>query len=98
MTDRIPIWGAVEHRSPTDNEKRYCAWFHELDAWTEYWEIYHPESRGRFYFGDGSGEPGFLTQFVPVSVNLPRLPHGSAWPCRLTATWLHLFEKSKFHK
>jgi hypothetical protein len=46
-------------------EQRYVAWFHELDAWTEYWDIYHPETRGRFYFGDGNGEPGLLTRFLP---------------------------------
>lgn len=45
--------------------QRYVAWFHELDAWTEYWDIYHPETRGRFYFGDGENEPGLLTQFLP---------------------------------
>jgi hypothetical protein len=44
---------------------RYAAWFHELDAWTEYWDIYHPETRGRFYFGDGDGEPGLLTKLLP---------------------------------
>ena len=37
-------------------ERRYMAWFHELDAWTEYWDIYHPETHGRFYFGDGARE------------------------------------------
>ena len=46
-------------------EARYCAWFHDLDAWTEYWDIFHPESRGRFYFGDGAGEPGLLSAFMP---------------------------------
>lgn len=44
---------------------RYAAWFHELDAWTEYWDIYHPETHGRFYFGDGDGEPGLLTKILP---------------------------------
>jgi hypothetical protein len=47
------------------DEKRYAAWFHELDAWTEYWDIYHPETRGRFYFGDAIHEPGLLTKFLP---------------------------------
>jgi hypothetical protein len=53
--------------SPGDSRKlqRYVAWFHELDAWTEYWDIYHPESRGHFYFGDGDKEPGLLTLFLP---------------------------------
>jgi hypothetical protein len=40
------------------------AFFHELDAWTEYWDIYHPETRGRYYFGEGS-EPGLLSRLVP---------------------------------
>jgi hypothetical protein len=46
-------------------ERRYTEWFHELDAWTEYWDIYHPETRGRFYFGDGKSEEGLLTKFLP---------------------------------
>lgn len=48
-----------------DTEQRYVSWFHELDAWTEYWDIYHPETRGRFYFGDGEAEHGLLTRFLP---------------------------------
>jgi hypothetical protein len=40
-------------------------WFHELDAWTEYWDIYHPETHGRYYFGDGAVEVGLLTRFLP---------------------------------
>lgn len=47
------------------DERRYAAWFHELDAWTEYWDIYHPETRGRFYFGNGKEEEGLLTKFLP---------------------------------
>jgi hypothetical protein len=46
-------------------ERRWMAWFAELDAWTEYWDIYHPETRGRYYFGDGQGEDGLLTCFLP---------------------------------
>lgn len=49
----------------SSNEQRYSEWLRELDAWTEYWDIYHPETRGRFYFGDGAGEPGLLTKFLP---------------------------------
>jgi hypothetical protein len=45
--------------------QRYVAWFHELDAWTEYWDVYHPETRGHFYFGDGDSETGLLTRFLP---------------------------------
>ncbi len=40
------------------------AFFHELDAWTEYWDIYHPETRGRYYFGEGN-ESGLLNRLVP---------------------------------
>jgi len=47
------------------DEERYVRFFHELDAWTEYWDIYHPETRGRFYFGDGAEEPGLLTFLLP---------------------------------
>jgi hypothetical protein len=47
------------------DEVRYAAWFQALDAWTEYWDVYHPESNGRFYFGDGRSEPGLLTRFLP---------------------------------
>jgi hypothetical protein len=52
-------------RATEPDDRRYVAWFHELDAWTEYWDIYHPESHGRYYFGDGDGEPGLLTRFLP---------------------------------
>jgi hypothetical protein len=45
--------------------RRYVGWFHDLDAWTEYWDLYHPESAGRFYFGNGADEPGLLTAFMP---------------------------------
>jgi hypothetical protein len=43
---------------------RYAAWFHELDAWTQYWDIYRPETRGRYHFGNGTTEPGLLRRFV----------------------------------
>jgi hypothetical protein len=56
---------ASPFREDRDAEQRYVAWFHELDAWTEYWDIYHPDTRGRFYFGDGDTEPGLLTRFLP---------------------------------
>jgi len=57
-------------------DARYVAWFHELDAWTEYWDVYHPESRGRYYFGDGNSEPGLLTKLLPYRV---RPPVFTAW-------------------
>jgi len=47
------------------NATRHAAWFHELDAWTEYWDVYQPQTNGRFYFGDGGSERGLLTCFLP---------------------------------
>lgn len=55
--------------------RRYAAYFHELDAWTEYWDVYRPETRGRYYFGDGT-EPGLLTRFLPRDM---RPPPWTAW-------------------
>ncbi|HET9095166.1 MAG TPA: hypothetical protein VFN37_00775 [Candidatus Baltobacteraceae bacterium] len=51
-----------------DADARYVAWFQELDAWTEYWDVYHPESKGRYYFGDGISEPGLLTRLLPNQI------------------------------
>lgn len=70
--------GGIASSSSADREaeQRYVAWFHELDAWTEYWDVYHPETRGRFYFGDGATEQGLLTRFLPRE-RLP--PAFTAW-------------------
>jgi hypothetical protein len=75
MTNNNLTRGGAPRPAPEnlhDNE-RYVAWFHELDAWTEYWDIYHPETLGRFYFGDGNTETGLLTLF------LPRTQYPPAW-------------------
>jgi len=58
-----PGWEARPALGDPRKIGRYVAWFHELDAWTEYWDIYHPESRGHFYFGNDK-EPGLLTRFL----------------------------------
>ncbi|WP_372783671.1 hypothetical protein [Phenylobacterium sp.] len=63
--------------SPQD--LRYVAWFHELDAWTEYWDVYHPETKGRFYFGDGEGETGLLGAFLPRTGYPPPWTAWSRW-------------------
>jgi len=55
----------VTHGTHSSDEARYVSYFHQLDSWTEYWDVYHPETRGRYYFGDGNGEPGLLTRFLP---------------------------------
>ncbi len=56
-------------RSPFEPDEaaaaRYVGWYHELDAWTEYWDIYHPETKGHYYFGNEKDEPGLLRQFLP---------------------------------
>jgi hypothetical protein len=64
-TFETPGGVANPSRNEQHAEQRYVAWFHELDAWTEYWDIYHPETRGRFYFGNGDAETGLLTRFLP---------------------------------
>lgn len=63
LAGRQPGRGAVG--TDQDSGSRYAAWFHDLDAWTEYWDIFHPESKGRYYFGDGHDEPGLLSTFMP---------------------------------
>jgi hypothetical protein len=68
--------GEVNPSRQLSDEQRYVAWFHELDAWTEYWDVYHPETRGRFYFGDGETERGLLTRFLPRE---QRPPAFAAW-------------------
>ncbi|MBV8806071.1 MAG: hypothetical protein JO042_13515 [Sinobacteraceae bacterium] len=55
---------------------RYAAWFHELDAWTQYWDIYHPQTHGRYHFGNGTTEPGLLRRFVKHE---QRPPIFNAW-------------------
>src|ERR1700732_560662 len=54
-----PAMGAL-----VEAANRYAAWFHELDAWTQYWDIFHPETAGRYHFGNGTTEPGLLRRFL----------------------------------
>ena len=61
------------------DDRRYAAWFHELDAWTEYWDVYQPQTRGRYYFGDGAGEAGLLSLFLPRTAYPPPWTAWSAW-------------------
>jgi hypothetical protein len=67
MTESIEKVGGglypIDHMEEAD--LRYIGYFHELDAWTEYWDLYHPESRGHFYFGDETDEPGLLRLLLP---------------------------------
>jgi hypothetical protein len=73
---KVQIGIDAQRPSELSDEERYAAWFHELDAWTEYWDIYHPETRGLFYFGDAKGEPGLLARFLPRE---RRPPAFTAW-------------------
>ncbi|MEO8372939.1 MAG: hypothetical protein ABI806_27385 [Candidatus Solibacter sp.] len=67
LRDYCPKWAA----------NRYSAYFRELDAWTEYWDVYHPETHGRYYFGDDE-HPGLLTAFLPSPANY-RNPVFDSW-------------------
>ncbi len=50
---------------PKRRTELYAAYFRDLDSWTEYWPFYRPESKGRYFFGDGAGEEGLLGRFFP---------------------------------
>lgn len=78
MTADLHPWRAAPSHAPGDaiKDQRYVGWFHELDAWTEYWDIYHPETCGHYYFGDGHNDEGLLTRFLPRT-NYP--PAFVAW-------------------
>jgi hypothetical protein len=56
---------------------RYARFFRELDGWTEYWDIYHPETHGLYYFGDAE-HAGYLSSFMPSPVRM-RNPVFDAW-------------------
>lgn len=66
MVAQYSVWGGYENTPhPSVAIKSWVAWFHDLDAWTEYWDVYHPETNGRFYFGDGKLEAGLLRRLLP---------------------------------
>jgi len=73
MTASNPTQGGAPSPAlkDSDDNQRYVAWFHELDAWTEYWDVYHPETCGRYYFGDGKTESGLLERFLPRTMYPP---------------------------
>ena len=75
MTDSSTSAGGATGPS-SDADRRYVGYFCALDAWTEYWDVYHPESKGRYYFGDGGDEPGLLRSLLPRD-GMP--PTFSAW-------------------
>jgi hypothetical protein len=67
----------VQDECPKRRGAEYARFFWDLDSWTEYWDIYHPETHGRFYFGDGF-HPGFLAAFLPSPTQL-RNPVFEGW-------------------
>ena len=76
LSEGQPLSGGRPGHTPlVDHVSRYAAWFHDLDAWTEYWDIFRPESKGRYYFGDGQDEQGLLSAFMPRH----------SWPAPFTA-------------
>lgn len=64
-SDRSAREGLHLFPSAPGADERYKGWFHSLDAWTEYWDIFQPESHGRYYFGDDATELGLLRRFLP---------------------------------
>jgi hypothetical protein len=63
QVQRFSAW--INEGMPKHRSSKYAAYFTELDAWTEYWDIYKPETQGRFYNGDGT-TPGMLSTIFPL--------------------------------
>jgi hypothetical protein len=74
-SELVEAW--VADAGPKRAGTEYTAYFFELDAWSEYWDIYKPETRGLYHFGDGS-TPGYLSAFLP-GPGRPRAPVFDAW-------------------
>jgi hypothetical protein len=72
---RVRAW--ISAGCPRWRQSRYADYFFDLDAWSEYWDIYRPETRGRYHFGDGSRD-GYLSAFLPTP-RRPRAPVFEAW-------------------
>src|SRR5215469_14270514 len=60
--DLIKLW--LLDKCPKFPSSAYSRFFWELDSWTEYWDLYHPETKGRYYFGDETNS-GLLSEFLP---------------------------------
>jgi len=73
--DLVEEW--IADGGPKRPGKEYAAYFFELDAWSEYWDVYRPETRGLYHFGDGSA-PGYLSAFLP-GPGRRRAPVFDAW-------------------
>lgn len=74
-SDRLRSW--LLDDCPKLPGSRYSRFFGDLDSWTEYWDIYRPETKGRYYFGNGECT-GYLTAFLPSPVRA-RNPVFDAW-------------------
>jgi len=73
--EQVRAW--VADGCPRRRGSEYAAYFFDLDAWTEYWDVYRPETRGRYHFGDGDG-PGYLSALIPEP-GRSRAPVFDAW-------------------
>ena len=62
---------------PKLSGRAYAQYFWELDSWTEYWDLYHPETHGCYYFGD-TDHTGYLRTFLP-SPQRRRNPVFDSW-------------------
>jgi hypothetical protein len=81
--ERVEAW--VADGCPRRRGSEYAAYFFDLDAWTEYWDVYRPETRGRYHFGDGS-EPGYLSALMP-DPGRSRAPVFDAWKALALASF-----------
>lgn len=72
---RLRAW--IADGCPRRPGRDYARFLFELDAWSEYWDLYHPETRGRYHFGDGT-QPGYLSAFLPTPTG-GRAPVFEAW-------------------
>jgi len=73
--DDVRAW--IADGCPRRRAEAYTAFFFELDAWSEYWDVYHPETKGLYHFGDGS-QAGDLSAFLPGPGEM-RSPVFDAW-------------------
>ena len=81
--EQVRAW--VADGCPRRRGSEYAAYFFDLDAWTEYWDLYHPETHGRFHFGDGDC-PGHLSALIPEP-GRSRAPVFDAWKALALASF-----------
>lgn len=79
LEDRNPVLqGWLSDDCPKLAGLRYAKYAWDLDSWTEYWDIYRPETKGCYYFGSADCA-GYLNQFLPNPVTGRRSPVFDVW-------------------